>query len=415
MAIILAGLEIVEESIGEGGSAIVHKARVSEEIEGLPKVGEFVAIKVYRDSILQHANQDARITQERTIGATIQHPNVVKVFDGPPLASGETPSYLVMEWVDGPTLDVWCEDLRKNAAWDRIRGVCLNVVDGVMALHEKSIMHRDIKPENIMVKDDTAKLMDIGVAEVTGSNDHTLHTAVKDFVGSVRYASPQFVMGENYDVKDDVYSVGATLLLVLTGRIPYSDVERKPVLPIEVTRRPPEVGKLRDNVPPVLRVVLQGCLHRNRERRPTLEQLREALVNGGASPYVDAELRRQATESGFTVIRLDSAGSGFYADVGDEHPETGRVYTVVRRTAPVQVPSLGTDVAPEKWIASAELRHVHQSVGHFKMTVRTWIPEKSPTHVFGFPIGASGHWLTRDLKTEQVEVGDVVVRHPTDE
>ena len=150
--------------------------------------------------------------------------------------------FLFMEWVDGKTLDAWGAELRRNVSWEKLKGICRDIVSGVEELHSKGVLHRDIKPENVMVVADTAKIMDIGIAEKTGDNEHTLHTKVKDFIGSLRYASPQFILGEDFDYTDDVYSIGATFLELLSGSMPYADVERKPVLPIKIINGPPEIG-----------------------------------------------------------------------------------------------------------------------------------------------------------------------------
>ena len=105
--------------------------------------------------------------QEGKLGQEINDPNVVKVYGShvPKTEDGEC--YLVMEWVEGETLDRWAENLRKNPAWRKLRSVCENVLDGLSELHSRSVVHRDVKPENVMVVDGTAKPMDIGVAEIT--------------------------------------------------------------------------------------------------------------------------------------------------------------------------------------------------------------------------------------------------------
>ncbi|MCZ6652181.1 MAG: serine/threonine-protein kinase [Planctomycetota bacterium] len=403
------GIEILEHSIGEGGSAIVHKGRVSQRTSRtLPDEDTLVAVKEYKSSILAIPDQRARIRQEGELGEQIDHPNVVRVYESYLPESDDEKCYLIMEWIEGETLDSWAAKLRKNVAWDKLSSVCENVLDGLSELHSKNVLHRDVKPENVMVVNDTAKLMDIGVAQITDDNEHTLHTSVKDFVGSVRYASPQFIMGNEFDLKDDVYSLGATYLELLSGERPYDNVERKPVLPIMVLRSPPSVARLRDSVPTAMKILIEGCLHPDRARRPTLDEIRDVLRNGGQSPYIQREIQRKATDQrGYEIILMDVSGGGFFADLGSDTPELSEEYKVVRKCAAVDVPSLGTNVEPEMWIEFAVLRHIHQSLGHFKLTGKRWV-EGRFSKMMG--LGGAGHWEEYDKKALQVATGDFVLK-----
>ncbi len=407
------GIEILERKKGEGGSALVHKGRVQKKISSaFPDEGTVLAIKEYKSSILAIPNQRARIRQEGELGVEIDHPNLVKVYGSHVPNTGDEKCYLFMEWVDGETLDRWGANLRKNAAWDRLLSVCQNILEGLSALHSSDVLHRDVKPENVMVVNDTAKLMDIGVAQITDDNEHTLHTSVKDFVGSVRYASPQFIMGEESDVKDDVYSLGATYLELLSGNRPYDDVERKPVLPIMVIQGPPRVSGLRESVPSAMKILIEGCLHRDRLRRPTLDQVREALRKGGQSLYIQREIQRKATDqTAYKIIKMDKSGGGFYADLGSDTPELREKYTVVRKDDPVDVPSLNTKVDPEMWVATAELRHIHQSLGHFTLSGKRWVEGRLERFVQ--TVSGGGHWEEYDKKAVEVATGDFVLKKPS--
>jgi len=402
------GIEILKRSVGEGGSAIVHKGRVTTNGQRFPQKGEFIAVKEYKESILEIPNQLARIHQESKLGEQIDHPNVVRVYGAHIPKDGKEKCYIFMEWLEGKTLNAWATKLRKNVAWVKLCSVCENILDGLSALHSSSVLHRDIKPENIMVVNETAKLMDIGVAQITDDNEYTLHTSVKDFVGSVRYASPQFIMGEEFDSKDDIYSLGATFLELLSGDPPYKEVKRKPVLPIMITQNPPKVNRLRENVPAVLKILLEGCLHRDRARRPTLDEIRDVLRNDRDSSYIQKEIQRKTSDQRrYKVVKIDKIEGGFYADVGSDNPDLYEEYTVVREDKPVTVPSLNTQVKPEKWIATAELRHVHQSLGYFKLTGKKWVESRNSRSLLD--IFDKGHWVDYDKKTAEVRVSDFVL------
>lgn len=406
----LSGLEILQENIGSGGSAVVHKAiaRSQCQVESIP-ANALVAVKEYRRSITSLDGQLDRIKQEAAIGELVSHPNFVKIYGAHiPEDPSTDQCYLFMEWVEGETLDLWGHNLRKNVAWEKLRQIADDIAQATEALHQAGVHHRDIKPENVLVSRDRAKLMDIGVAELTGNNDHTLHTQVKDFVGSVRYASPQFIMDGTFTEKDDIYSLGATTLELFTGMRPYHEVERKPVLPIHVAQSPPSIERLRDNVPASMRVLLEGCLNPDPKRRPSLSQFREVL-NGEEGGYIQEEIRKKnAEERGYKIISLDASQGGFYADIADDEPEIGEEYTVVRKVGKtIQVPSLNADVEPEMWIATAELRHTHQCVGYFKLVGKRWIPGRltAASQLMG-----SGHWEEFDKHSEPIKIGDLVLK-----
>lgn len=408
------GLEILKENVGEGGSAVVHQAKViSDSGIGLPELGSHVAVKQYHESIMGIPNQLDRIKQEGTIGTEINSSNVVQVYGHVLPKNEEKNCFLFMEWLDGETLDVYGQGVRQNVAWGKLKEICLHIIDGVETLHSQGIMHRDIKPENVMVVSNVAKIMDIGIAEKTADNDHTLHTLVKDFIGSVRYASRQFVLGQEFDYSDDIYSIGATFLEFLTGTPPYNEIERKPVLPIAVVNAPPAVNSLRDNVPAAIKILIEGCVHPDRQRRPSLAEIRESLNDEGKSPYIKKEIQRQATDQrAYKIIQIDSTGGGFFADIGSEQPELMRDYTVVRKEASVTVPSLNAEVESEMWIATAELRHIHQSIGHFKLTHKKWIPEERPRRASDlFYTDRFGHWEEKDVSSIEVAVGDYVLKN----
>ncbi len=162
-----------------------------------------------------------------------------------------------------------------------------------------------------------------------------------------------------------------------------------------------------------MKILVEGCLHRERGRRPSLDEIREVLQKGGQSAYIRREIEYRATEQrGYEILRLDPIGGGFFADVRSDEPDTFEEYTVVRKGKALKVPSLNAEVAPEVWIATAELRHVHQSVGHFKLVGKRWVPGSSSSRlsltIADFQSG--GHWEEYDKKQTKVQVGDFVIR-----
>lgn len=407
------GIELLEANIGGGGSAVVHRCQVASERADLPQIGTALAVKEYRETLLRVDGQLDRVRQEARLGVQLQHPNLVRTHKLIEVQreDGSSVVFLVLEWIDGETLEQWHRRV-KGADWEAIRGLALGVTAGLEELHRNRVLHRDIKPENVMVRrTGTAVLMDIGVAELTSDNEHTLHTAVKDFVGSVRFASPQFIMGEQYTQADDVYSVGATLFLLFTGRQIYSEVERKPVLPIVVTQGPPRIESLASTVPASIKLLLEGMLHRDRARRPSLTELKQCLTDPDNAQYITTELEKQAAESRtYQVIGTSDSGGALFADLAGDTPEVDEHYTVVRPGKRLTVPSYNRDVAPEIWIANAVLKHVHGNVGHFIVTRSVWKDVRPTVNSFSNYPAANGFWTQEERVTSTVSKGDFVLK-----
>ena len=408
----LIGIELTRTQVGGGGSAVVHQGQVVRPAEGLPGAGSLVAVKEYRPSLLSIPGQLDRIKQEAALGQRLEDPNVVRTYRLYVPAESETaPTVLVLEWVEGKTLDQWYAEQARPVRWDAIRAICLDVVRGVAALHAQNAFHRDIKPENVMVRaGGSGVVMDIGVAEITGNNEHTLHTSVKEFVGSVRFASPQFIMGESFAAPDDVYSIGATFFLLFTGRLIYEEVERKPVLPIAVVSNPPRIDSLQEDIPTSMKVLLQGCLNRDRKRRPSLSDLEDSLRNPETAAYITRELESQAAESrSYTVIDVLDEGGSFLADLRGDNPDVGDTHRVVRPGKKITVPSYNREITPETWVAEAVLKHVHANVGHFIVFGKRWQEGKNPlSSTMG--LWTPGQWVEQEKVVPKVRRGDLVLK-----
>jgi len=407
-----AGLELVAAAIGRGGSAVVHKCKVVRAAEGMPSVGEFVAVKQYSQEILDAPNQLDRIRQEATAGARLRHANLVRTYAliEEPLHDGSLGRVLlILEWVDGATLQAWFDKQLKPIPWERILVIGTGLIDGLEALHAAGLYHRDIKPDNVMVRESGEPvLMDIGVAELTGNDEHSLHTSVREFIGSVRFSSPQFLSGDQFDAADDMYSLAATLYLLFTGKLVYSEIERKPLIAVAVATRSPSVDSLLEDVPPSMRVLLQGALHRVRARRPNCRQFRDSIANPETADYITQELAAQQTDArSYPIIQAHSDGTSFFADLNGDAPALDEDYTVVRLGRSVFVPSLNREVALETWIAAAVLKHVHQGVGNFAVSYRRW---KSNTSFLANNMYSAGNWVDELGTSFKVQKGDLVLR-----
>jgi len=221
------------KSIGEGGCGTVYLAEQERPLR------RQVALKVIKLGMDTEAVV-ARFQAERQALALMDHPGIAKIHDagttGAPGSEVVDPTgrltpgrpYFVMEWVQGPRLTDYCDEHRL-APPDRLE-LFIQVCRAVQHAHQKGIIHRDLKPSNILVSSADGKplpkVIDFGIAKATADQrlgDHTLYTAVDQFLGTPAYMSPEQagLAGEDIDTRSDVYSLGVLLYELLVGRTPF--------------------------------------------------------------------------------------------------------------------------------------------------------------------------------------------------
>lgn len=244
----IEGFEIQSE-IHRGGQGIVFKA-----IQLSTK--RIVALKVLLTGQYAGESERRRFEREIDLTASLSHRNLVTLYE-----SGRTPEgldYLVMEYVEGPTLDKYLK-AQSALSLDEILGLFLKICDAVGYAHQKGVIHRDLKPGNILV--DSAgepRILDFGLARPIDrqhlGEDLTL---TGQFLGTIAYASPEQVSGDpdRVDIRSDVYSLGVVLHKMLTGGYPYAVIgqladvlkaiaEQEPETPSSTSRRRREGGEM---------------------------------------------------------------------------------------------------------------------------------------------------------------------------
>ncbi|WP_182376919.1 serine/threonine-protein kinase [Nocardioides sp. WS12] len=201
------GRYTLDREVGRGAGGAVWLGR--DEV-----LGRQVAVK--RIGLLPgHTGDPERAAREARLAARINHPHVVSVFD---LVQTEDALWLVMEYVDGPSLSAMVAQRGPLAPTAAAR-LLEPVADALLAAHEQGVVHRDVKPSNILVSDEGgAKLSDFGIAR--GEQDATL-TQAGLVTGSPAYLAPEVATGVHASSASDVWAFGATLVHVLTGRPPY--------------------------------------------------------------------------------------------------------------------------------------------------------------------------------------------------
>jgi tetratricopeptide (TPR) repeat protein len=208
------GYEVLEE-VHRGAQGVVYRALCHS-------TAEVVAIKVIRSGAFAGRRDAARFAREVSALGRIEHPNVVAIRDSGVVS--ECP-YLVMDFVDGPVLDVYMANASMTLA--AAVDVFIKICDAVTAAHLRGIIHRDLKPSNVRVdRMGAPRVLDFGLAKFTTSDRDErpeLKTSTGQFIGSLPWASPEQADGRNaaVDVRSDVYSMGVMFYQMLSGRMPY--------------------------------------------------------------------------------------------------------------------------------------------------------------------------------------------------
>lgn len=206
--------------IGRGGMGAVYVAERADE-----QYRQRVAVKLVRPGGAV-PGLNARFRTERQILASLEHPNIARLHDGGMTADG-TP-YLVMEYIDGRRLDVYCAEEHLSIT-DRLKlfeAVCA----AVQFAHQNLVVHRDLKPGNVLVTaDGTVKLLDFGIARLLDADaaERSLPPTESRLM-TPTYASPEQIRGGAITVSSDIYSLGVILYELLTGRTPFAREGRTP-------------------------------------------------------------------------------------------------------------------------------------------------------------------------------------------
>lgn len=196
------------EKIGEGGMAVVYKARCN-------KLNRFVAVKILKKEFSDNEEIVGKFTREATAIAALSDPNIVNILD---VGKQDDLNYIVMEYVDGKTLkDIIREYGRLN--FDSTIDVAIQIAKALDCAHKNKIIHRDVKPQNIMVmQDGRIKVTDFGIAKSASSATITNTTTI---MGSAHYFSPEQAKGSMVDARTDLYSLGVVLYEMATGKLPF--------------------------------------------------------------------------------------------------------------------------------------------------------------------------------------------------
>jgi serine/threonine protein kinase len=246
-----AGRYRVERTLGSGGMAVVYLAH-DEQLH------RRVAFKVLAEHLAGDDSFRARFLQESKLAGRLSHPNVVQVYD-----AGETEGspYIVMEYVPGDTIAQ-----RGKLSYQDAVPLALQACAGLQHAHAAGLVHRDVKPANLLVREDgVLKIADFGIARAAELTRLTQHGTI---LGTAAYLSPEQAAGEEVTTATDIYSLGAVVYELLTGRAPY---EFESLAELAAQQKGGVITPLRDlesSVPEPVEAAVMHALAREPRFRP---------------------------------------------------------------------------------------------------------------------------------------------------
>lgn len=286
--------------IGAGGMGEVYKARDT-------RLGRMVALKVLPPGFSADPARRARLEREaKTIGG-LSHPHICTLHD---VGREGDVDFLVMEHLEGQTLATRLE--KGPLPLDQALGVAAEIAEALSAAHRQGVVHRDLKPANVMLTKAGTKLLDFGLAKLTG---HGERPAVSDLpkagtltgqgviLGTLQYMAPEQLEGRPADARTDLWALGAILYEMVTGKRPFEGTSVVSLMAAIMDQQPPPVTTLQPLTPAALDRLVKRCLAKSPDDRPDgvhdvaddLRWLREASGGG-------AQARAQRRRLGLPVV-----------------------------------------------------------------------------------------------------------------
>ncbi len=244
----------IDAPVARSGMASIFRATDTRD-------NRVVALKIPHPDMEADPILFDRFQREAGIGERLNHPGVMRVFDG----EKRSRVYMVMEWCDGRLLrDLLSEGKMSH---DRAIRIAIRVLEALEYIHENGVVHRDLKPENIMVDaDDNIKLIDFGIAGDTAARRLT-YANFTATLGTADYISPEQVKGKRGDGRSDIYAMGVILYEMLTGKQPFSGSSPLEVMNDRLLNAPTPPSVIDPSISPQLQEVLYRALERDPKNR----------------------------------------------------------------------------------------------------------------------------------------------------
>ncbi len=289
---ILAGRYELLEKKGDGGMAVVYKAKDR-------LLNRFVAIKILRPEYIRDPKFIDSFRRESQSAAGLSHPNIVSVYD---VGREGNIYYIVMELLDGENLS---DLISRKAPLDekQVIDIARKIASALSFAHKKKIIHRDVKPHNILITDDgTVKIADFGIARAVNSS--TIVNNTSTVMGSVHYLSPEQAKGGYVDARSDIYSLGIVMYDMLTGNVPFDGENAVSVAMMHMNEDVPAPSLVNPHISAMMdAIVLKAAARRPEDRFSSADELIEAL---------------NSLENGQGMTPADIYNTGYYDDGYDQ-------------------------------------------------------------------------------------------------
>jgi serine/threonine protein kinase len=285
--------------LGAGGMGEVWKARDT-------RLNRSVAVKVLSTELAQNAQFRLRFEREAKTISQLDHPNICTLFD-----VGD--DYLVMEYLEGENL---ADRLARGALpLAEVLRLGTQIAQAFERAHRSGVVHRDLKPANIMITKAGAKLLDFGLAKPAaifnddGATQQKSLTEEGSIVGTFQYMAPEQIEGGQVDARTDIFSFGAVLYEMITGRRAFDGKSKTSLIAAIIDRDPPPISSIQPLAPAALDRLVRTCLAKDPDERWWRRRGREALAEStrcGRSRVLPLPRRRWSALARFHVRRVQT-------------------------------------------------------------------------------------------------------------